>query len=60
MPNPSIKPLFVALFMTLMFASLIFIHKDMLKVAVTGMVVFASAMTAFLYSWLLTPLEDPH
>jgi cytochrome c oxidase subunit I len=60
MPNPSIKPLFVALFLTLMFASLIFIHKNMTMVAVTGAIVFASAMTAFLYSWLLTPLEDPH
>ena len=60
MPNPSIKPLFVALFLTLMFASLIFIHKNMTMVAVVGAIVFASAMTAFLYSWLLTPLEDPH
>ena len=28
MPYPTIKPLFVALFMTLMFASLLFIHED--------------------------------
>jgi hypothetical protein len=60
MPNPSIKPLFVALFMTLMFASLIAIHKGKTQLAVALVVVFASAMTASLYGWLLTPLEDEH
>ena len=60
MPNPSIKPFFVALFMTLMFASLIAIHKDKLQLAVALVIVFASALTASLYGWLLTPLEDEH
>ena len=60
MPNPSIKPLFVALFMTLMFASMIAIHKDKLHLAVALVVTFAAAMTVSLYSWLLTPLEDEH
>ena len=60
MPNPSIKPLFVALFMTLMFASLIAIHKDKLQLAVVLVIVFAGALTASLYAWLLTPLEDEH
>jgi hypothetical protein len=60
MPNPSIKPLYAALSMTLMFASLIAIHKDKLALAVTLVIVFASALTASLYSWLLTPLEDEH
>jgi cytochrome c oxidase subunit 1 len=60
MPNPSIKPLFVALFMTLMFASLIAIHKDKLHLAVALVITFAAAMTVSLYSWLLTPLEDEH
>jgi hypothetical protein len=60
MPNPSIKPLFAALFMTLMFASLIAIHKDKVQLAVALVVVFASALTASLYGWLLTPLEDEH
>ena len=36
MPYPTIKPLFVALFMTLMFGSLLFIHENMLKVADHG------------------------
>jgi hypothetical protein len=60
MPNPSIKPLFVALFMTLMFASLIAIHKDKTQLAVALVIVFGSALTASLYGWLLTPLEDEH
>jgi hypothetical protein len=60
MPNPSIKPLWTALFMTLMFASLIAIHKGKLQLAVVLVVVFALALTSSLYSWLLTPLEDEH
>jgi len=60
MPNPSIKPLFAALFMTLMFASLIAIHKDKVGLAVALVIVFAAALTASLYAWLLTPLEDEH
>jgi len=60
MPNPSIKPLFVALFMTLMFASLLLIHKGHTSLAIIGIIVFALAMTFTLYSWLLTPLEDEH
>jgi heme/copper-type cytochrome/quinol oxidase subunit 1 len=60
MPNPSIKPLFVALFMTLMFASLIAIHKDKLHLSIVLVILFAGAMTASLYGWLLTPLEDEH
>ena len=38
MPYPTIKPLFVALFMTLMFACLLLIHKDKLQLAVTGII----------------------
>jgi cytochrome c oxidase subunit 1 len=60
MPNPTIKPLFVALFMTLMFASLLLIHKGKTPLAIAGIITFALAMTLMLYSWLLTPLEDEH
>jgi cytochrome c oxidase subunit I len=60
MPNPTIRPLFVALFMTLMFASLLLIHEGKTLAAVVAIVFFAAAMTATLYSWLLTPLEDHH
>jgi cytochrome c oxidase subunit I len=60
MPNPTIKPLFVALFMTLMFASLLLIHEGKMMAAVVSIIFFAGAMTAMLYAWLLTPLEDHH
>ncbi|MEK7401795.1 MAG: cytochrome c oxidase subunit I [Gemmatimonadota bacterium] len=60
MPNPTIKPLFVALFMTLMLASMLLMHKGMPTAAVAGIITFAVLMTLSLYSWLLTPLEDEH
>jgi cytochrome c oxidase subunit 1 len=60
MPNPTIKPLLVALWMTLMFASLLLMHKGMPTLAIAGVITFATLMTLFLYSWLLTPLEDEH
>ncbi|MCA1850801.1 MAG: hypothetical protein LC672_07080, partial [Acidobacteria bacterium] len=60
MPNPSIKPLLVALFMTFMFASLLLIHKGRTPLAIAGIITFAILMTLSLYSWLLTPLEDEH
>jgi hypothetical protein len=60
MPNPSIKPLFAALWMTLMFASLILIHKGKTPFAIAGVITFALLMSLTLYSWLLTPLEDEH
>jgi cytochrome c oxidase subunit 1 len=59
-PYPTIKPLFVALFMTLMFGSLLLIHKDKTPLAVTGIIIFAAAMTASLYMWLTSPLEPEH
>jgi hypothetical protein len=60
MPNPSIKPLLVALFMTLMFACMLLIHKGKTQLAIAGIITCASLMTISLYSWLLTPLEDEH
>jgi cytochrome c oxidase subunit 1 len=61
MPNPSIKPLFVALFMTLMFASMLFLHTANMKaLGVPLIITFAILMTLTLYWWLLTPLEDAH
>src|SRR4051812_1827019 len=60
MPYPTIKPLFVALFMCLMFASLMFIHEGKLPVGVIAIMACAAAMTGFLYSWLTSPLEPMH
>ena len=59
-PYSTIKPLFVALFMTLMFGSLLLIHKDKTHLAVTFIIIFAAAMTASLYLWLTSPLEPEH
>ena len=41
MPYPTIKPLFVALFMTLMFASLLLIHEGKTQLAMVGVIVCA-------------------
>jgi cytochrome c oxidase subunit 1 len=60
MPNPTIKPLFVALFMVLMFASMLLMHLGQPKIAVVLVIIFAISMVLMLYSWLLTPLEDEH
>ncbi len=60
MPYPTIKPLFVALFMCLMFASLMFIHEGKLQVGVVCIMICAATMTAFLYAWLTSPLEPEH
>jgi cytochrome c oxidase subunit 1 len=62
MPNPSIKPLFVALWMVLMFSSMLLMHLKEPKptLAIAGIITFAALMTLTLYAWLLTPLEDAH
>jgi cytochrome c oxidase subunit 1 len=60
LPYPTIKPLFVALFMTLMFACLLLIHQGKHTLAVAGIIVCATAMTSFLYGWLTSPLEPHH
>ncbi|HVX41268.1 MAG TPA: cytochrome c oxidase subunit I [Gemmatimonadaceae bacterium] len=60
MPFPTIKPLFTALFLTLMFGSLLLIHKDKTELAIIGVLAFGAAMTAALYAWLTSPLEPHH
>jgi len=60
MPYPTIKPLWVAFFMVLMFSSLLLIHKGQTQLAITGVIIFAATMTAFLYGWLTSPLEPEH
>ncbi|HVA58239.1 MAG: cytochrome c oxidase subunit I [Gemmatimonadaceae bacterium] len=57
MPFPTIKPLFTALFMTLMFSGLLFIHKNNWPMAYTFIFGGAAGMVISLYSWLLSPLE---
>jgi cytochrome c oxidase subunit 1 len=60
MPNPTIKPMIVAIGMTIMFSGLLFIHKDKMPLALATMIGGALIMTMALYAWLLTPLEDAH
>jgi cytochrome c oxidase subunit I len=60
MPNPTIRPLIVAAFMTLMFASMVLMHQGQVTLSIILVITFALAMTGTLYSWLLTPLEDHH
>jgi cytochrome c oxidase subunit I len=60
MPNPTIKPFFVALFMVTMFAGMIFIHTGQQAFALATMTGSAAALVVMFYAWVLTPLEDPH
>ncbi|MDB4907634.1 MAG: cytochrome oxidase [Gemmatimonadetes bacterium] len=60
MPYPTIKPLFVALFMVTMFSGMLLIHKDKLGLALAVIITSAMLMTGFLYAWLLSPLEPEH
>ena len=60
MPNPTIKPLLVALFMVTMFAGMIFIHTGHMPFALATIIGSAGAMVAMLYALGLTPLEDAH
>jgi cytochrome c oxidase subunit 1 len=56
-PYPTIKPLCVALFMMLMFASLLLIRNGRLHLALASLLACATAMAAFLCAWLTSPLE---
>ena len=60
MPNPTIKPLFCAAGLIIMFSGLLFIHENKMPLALSIMIGGALLMTTALYAWLLTPLEDAH
>jgi cytochrome c oxidase subunit 1 len=57
MPFPTIKPLFTALFMVAMIASLIFMHTTTLMVALAAIMGFGVLFVGSLYGWLTSPLE---
>ena len=57
MPFPTIKPLFTALFLVVMFSGLIFIHLDKFPVAMAITIGGAMAFVGTLYGWLTSPLE---
>ena len=60
MPTPTIKPMFVAAGIVIMFSGLIFIHLQNKTMAYTLMFGGAALLVGFLYAWLLTPLEPDH
>src|SRR5690349_13489385 len=60
MPNSTIKPLLVAVGLTWMMAGLMFIPHDKVKLALAVIISGAIFMTAMLYGWVLSPLEDHH
>jgi cytochrome c oxidase subunit I len=60
MPNPTIKPMFVAASIIVMFSGLIFVHLQNKTLAFTLMFGGAAGLIGFLYAWLTTPLEDEH
>jgi cytochrome c oxidase subunit 1 len=74
MPDPTIKPFWVALGMTIMLSAPLFMHRAQMmeaagrmpdaKMATTMFWIVAlggaSLMVGMLYNWLLTPLESDH
>ena len=60
MPLPTIKPLFVAASIIVMFSGLIFIHLENKAAAFTLIFGGAAGLIGFLYAWLLSPLEEAH
>ncbi len=60
MPNPSIKPLIVAFGVVVMFAGMLFMHRESKTLAVSINIAGALILVFGLYAWLTTPLEDEH
>jgi cytochrome c oxidase subunit I len=59
MPNPSILPLVVSIFIVVMFAGLMFLDKNF-GLGVATILIGTAGWVVALYMWLLTPLEDHH
>ncbi len=60
MPNPTIKPLYVALGILILLASLPVLYAGKHAAAFALMAVGTVVFVGFLYAWLTTPLEDAH
>jgi cytochrome c oxidase subunit 1 len=60
MPNPTIKPLWVAAGILVLFSSLPVMYGGKHALAYAMMAVGGSMFLGFLYAWLTTPMEDPH
>ena len=60
MPNPTIKPLWVAEGILILFSSLPVMYANKDAIAYLMMAVGGTMFVGFLYAWLTTPLEDAH
>jgi len=60
MPNPTIKPLWVAAGILVLFSSLPVMYAGKKAIAFTMMAIGGSMFVGFLYAWLTTPMEDAH
>jgi cytochrome c oxidase subunit 1 len=60
MPNPTIKPLWVAAGILVLFSSLPVMYAGKHAIAFMMMAVGGSMFLGFLYAWLTTPMEDAH
>jgi hypothetical protein len=60
MPNPTIKPLWVAMGILILFSSLPFLYAKQNMMAYLFMAVGGVMFVGFLYAWLTTPMEDAH
>jgi hypothetical protein len=59
MPAPTIKPLFAALAIVIMFSGLFFLERHKLALFFVVTLGGAAMLIGMLYSWLLSPLEEP-
>ena len=57
MPFSTLKPLFAALGLVIMFAGLLFMHTDKFALAMTTTIGGAALLIGSLYAWLTSPLE---
>jgi cytochrome c oxidase subunit 1 len=60
MPNPTIKPLWVAAGILILFSSLPVMYANKDAIAYVMMAVGGAMFVGFLYAWLTTPMEDAH
>jgi hypothetical protein len=60
MPNPTIKPLWVAMGILILFSSLPVMYAKQNLAAYIMMAVGGAMFVGFLYAWLTTPMEDAH
>ena len=60
LPNPTIKPLIVAIGIITMFSGLLFMHREDKTLSLAIIFTGVALLVGGLYAWLLTPLEDAH